>query len=317
MKKTIAALLAVCLLSAWAAFPARAEEAAAADPAGLVEYGYSPQPEAGRVRYVCQQAEDDTFYEEYWGEWATWAGQECGTACISMALSYLGIDAEPKDLAEWWISRMGFFGAVFRDVPEAQAQEQVPFFQAWDNYVGGQGLYSPVVLRLPPELNPYQTGNSHYVLVLGQYEDGAWAAADPAVPELLRLFIREDGLSYQVEVETADGTILSGKADTDQLQLVQYHVDALPTPEPTVSPDPADVLPPEDAGDAGLSGTAEPLPTPDPAAGGEPAPEPTPATIMPPKGSPLMPVRPLPEELIPERVEESYSKLDKGSGFGI
>lgn len=30
-----------------------------------------------------------------------------------------------------------------------------------------------------------------------------------------------------------------------------------------------------------------------------------------------MPVRPLPEELIPERVEESYSKLDKGSGFGI
>lgn len=163
------------------------------------------------MRYVCQQAEDDTFYEEYWGEWATWAGQECGTACISMALSYLGIDAEPKDLAEWWISRMGFFGAVFRDVPEAQAQEQVPFFQAWDNYVGGQGLYSPVVLRLPPELNPYQTGNSHYVLVLGQYEDGAWAAADPAVPELLRLFIREDGLSYQVEVETADGTILSGK----------------------------------------------------------------------------------------------------------
>lgn len=316
MKKTIAALLAVCLLSAWAAFPARAEGAAAADPAGLVEYGYSPQPEAGRVRYVCQQAEDDTFYEEYWGEWATWAGQECGTACISMALSYLGIDAEPKDLAEWWISRMGFFGAVFRDVPEAQAQEQVPFFQAWDNYTDGTGLYSPIVLRLSPELNPYQTGNSHYVLVLGQYEDGAWAAADPAVPELLRLFIREDGLSYQVEVETAEGAVLSGKADAAQLQLVQYHVDALPTPEPTASPGP-DALPEEEPADAAPSGTAEPLPTPDPAAGGEPAPEPTPAVVMPSKGNSLLPVRPLPEELLPEREEESYSKLDKASGFGI
>lgn len=52
----------------------------------------------GQIRYVSQLKEPEV---NGWGEFAWRAGGECTTACISMAMSYLGVDASPEDILAW------------------------------------------------------------------------------------------------------------------------------------------------------------------------------------------------------------------------
>lgn len=205
-----------------------AGEPAFTDPEVTLETDYAETAEPGTVRYVCQTAQDDTFHAEYWGEWAWLAGRECGTACVSMALSWLGVDAEPKDLAAWWVARYGTFATVFRDVPEAAAEENMDFLTAWENYTAGDGLYSPPLLRLSAALNPYRSGNTHYVLVIGRYATGDYAAVNPAEYAPLRLTLAQSGDGYAITVTGSDGAVLRASESAGDMQVVQYHVAALP-----------------------------------------------------------------------------------------
>ena len=52
----------------------------------------------GQIRYVSQLKEPEV---NGWGKFAWRAGGECTTACISMAMSYLGVDASPEDILAW------------------------------------------------------------------------------------------------------------------------------------------------------------------------------------------------------------------------
>lgn len=83
-----------------------------------MEYAKNADVKTGTVRYVCQvPAYTDLFCPEYWGSYTNYANHECFTACISMALSYLGLDATPGALGDYWRSR-GHYGAPFATTPD-------------------------------------------------------------------------------------------------------------------------------------------------------------------------------------------------------
>lgn len=122
MKKRILSLaLTLCLLAGL--LPCLTVGAAAADrvdaaPYASVEYAKNADVKTGTVRYVCQvPAYTDLFCPEYWGSYTNYANHECFTACISMALSYLGLDATPGALGDYWLSR-GHYGAPFATTPD-------------------------------------------------------------------------------------------------------------------------------------------------------------------------------------------------------
>ena len=110
MKKRILSLaLTLCLLAGL--LPCLTVGAAAADrvdaaPYASVEYAKNADVKTGTVRYVCQvPAYSDLFCSDYWGSYGNYANHECFTACISMALSYLGLDATPGALGDYWLNR--------------------------------------------------------------------------------------------------------------------------------------------------------------------------------------------------------------------
>ena len=116
MKKRILSLaLTLCLLAGL--LPCLTVGAAAADrvdaaPYASVEYAKNADVKTGTVRYVCQvPAYSDLFCSDYWGSYTNYANHECFTACISMALSYLGLDATPGALGDYWRSR-GHYGTL-------------------------------------------------------------------------------------------------------------------------------------------------------------------------------------------------------------
>lgn len=122
MKKRILSLaLTLCLLAGL--LPCLTVGAAAADrvdaaPYASVEYTKNADVKTGTVRYVCQvPAYSDLFCSDYWGSYGNYANHECFTACISMALSYLGLDATPGALGDYWRSR-GHYGTPFATTPD-------------------------------------------------------------------------------------------------------------------------------------------------------------------------------------------------------
>mgnify|MGYP002469959953 CR=1 FL=1 len=188
MKKRILSLaLTLCLLAGL--LPCLTVGAAAADrvdaaPYASVEYAKNADVKTGTVRYVCQvPAYTDLFCPEYWGSYTNYANHECFTACISMALSYLGLDATPGALGDYWLSR-GHYGAPFATTPDDVAfsgatYSKVSLAEAIARYVGGEGSYSPPIIHL----NGY-SANGHYVMIIGQDSATEYRVLDPAVKSI-------------------------------------------------------------------------------------------------------------------------------------
>jgi len=188
MKKRILSLaLTLCLLAGL--LPCLTMGAAAASrvdaaPYASVEYAKNADVKTGTVRYVCQvPAYTDLFCAEYWGSYGNYANHECFTACISMALSYLGIDATPGALGDYWRSR-GHYGAPFATTPEDVAfsgatYSKTSLAEAIARYVGGEGSYSPPIIHL----NGY-SANGHYVMIIGQVSATEYRVLDPAVKSI-------------------------------------------------------------------------------------------------------------------------------------
>lgn len=157
MKKRIVSLaLTLCLLAGL--LPCLTLGAAAASrvdaaPYASVEYAKNSGVKAGTVRYISQvPSYTDQFCADYWGSYVGYANHECFTACISMALSYLGIDATPGALGDYWRSR-GHYGAPFATTPEDVAfsgatYSKTSLAEAIARYVGGEGSYSPPIIHL-------------------------------------------------------------------------------------------------------------------------------------------------------------------------
>lgn len=194
-----------------------------------VNYSQEEDTVPGEVRYVSQIGGNEFYYEDYWGEYAPYSSGECGTACISMALSYLGIDKTPKELGDYWILK-GYtegvpFSTVFGDVPEATGGHSYDFFTAYERYENEEG-FSPVIIYFTKELNPYQSGNRHFVLVTDFLGDGKYSAVDPASSERLTVkIVKDEDGELSVSLKAKSGEELSGKMTQYQLSSAQYYIE--------------------------------------------------------------------------------------------
>ena len=70
------------------------------EPYPNIETAYTASVQCGTVRYISQTSSSTYFNDAFWGSWKSQAGIECGTACISMALSYIGVNKTPKDILD-------------------------------------------------------------------------------------------------------------------------------------------------------------------------------------------------------------------------
>lgn len=196
-----------------------------------VDYALSDSAEIGVVRYVSQIQKNKYYYGEYWGKYASYSSQECGTACISMALSYLGIDETPEELGDYWIEK-GYtagepFSTVFYDVPGASGGHSFDFEEAYRRYE--EEGYSPVIIYFTRELNPYQTGNRHFVMIVDKTAENEYIAIDPASDEIRKVVIEKtkDG-KLTVGTVSKDNTFLSGEETEEELCSAQYKLSGVP-----------------------------------------------------------------------------------------
>ena len=121
MKKRLIGLLLACamLLTMVPLFPqvVHAATQSAYSPYANIEYGYTTAVTCGTVRYISQVSSDSYFYSAYWpsSTFGNYTGPsvECGTASISMALSYIGIDKTLADmLFKFFCNRYSLIGVI-------------------------------------------------------------------------------------------------------------------------------------------------------------------------------------------------------------
>ena len=182
-------------------------------PYAKVEYDYTEQVKAGTIRYICQNRTNKYFYWDYWpaDQFGSYKKpeNECGTACISMALSYLGINKTPKDILTANNGKTIFDGGWGADHLTPTLSKGI------DNYLNGNGKYSPVIVHLTPG----QTGNGHYVMIVGKVDDNVWQILDPATEKLINYTINGTSLNYMNVANTID-------------KVIQYYYrDAAPDPD--------------------------------------------------------------------------------------
>lgn len=156
-------------------------------PSAKVEYGYSGVVEVGTIRYISQISSSGYFNSTYWGGWTGQAGIECGTASISMALSYIGINKTPQDIldAHGGITYFGEnWGGASWDSPSLST--------AISNYVNGAGKYSPPVIYL----QYYGSSATHWVIIAGKVSENVYQIVDPASSSVWNMTINGNTASY-------------------------------------------------------------------------------------------------------------------------
>jgi len=138
-------------------------------PYPLIEYSYTTNVTSGTIRYICQDNTSGYFYKNYWGTWADKSTHECLTACISMDLSYVGVNVTPAQILDEGSGSTrpayNWGGAVY---------SSIDFDTAFSNYLTGNGKYSPPIIHL----NNYST-SGHYVLVIARKSDNEYYVSDP------------------------------------------------------------------------------------------------------------------------------------------
>ena len=187
---------------------------------------YEQGVEAGSIRYVWQLQEAD---KNGWGKYAWKAGAECTTACISMALSYLGIDESPEALLDFSsttylqscygmedrISVSPFGSPIYEDGEAGKAFAAM--FEAYRN--DREGIRSPVLVYFSGN------GHSHAVVVIGR--DGEdFLVADPTPKGMHRIRISEEGLITTAEAEYMTRYIPSEDSPAKIVSLAQWQLTA-------------------------------------------------------------------------------------------
>lgn len=182
IRRILCILLAVATLLVLLPVMAMASEETAESanpPYAQIEYDYSAEVQCGTIRFVNQIVSGPLFRADYWQEWE-WKrisgiyygpGSECGTACMSMALSYVGVNKTPNDILDY-----GGGYTYFKDWGDA-AVCKLPvsdFYAAMENYINGNGRYSPPVIHLPNYSN-----RGHYVVVIGKIDEETYEILDP------------------------------------------------------------------------------------------------------------------------------------------
>ncbi|MBQ9719941.1 MAG: S-layer homology domain-containing protein [Oscillospiraceae bacterium] len=201
MKKRIISLLLVlafvAVLVPQMATGASAAQQLTAAPYAPVEYKYSPRAQAGTIRFVAQLTMSSYFYEDYWGPYASYAGHECLTACVSMALSYVGVSATPAQLGDYWNAK-GYTGGVPFSTTQWDTQAfggtyiKTSLDTAMKNYLNGGGKYSPAVIHLTS-----YSANGHWVMVAGKVNANTYLIVDPANDRPWTMTVSDGDVFYQ------------------------------------------------------------------------------------------------------------------------
>lgn len=170
MRKIVVTLLAVLMMFVSAPDVLLAEKLAS-NAEVQMEFDYSDSVIAGTIRYISQVPTGEHFHAEYWPEnnFGRYSGatRECKTSCISMALSYLGIDRTPADmlLANNGATKVDGWGATYKSVDVSSGMT---------DYLTGKGIFSPVLIHLPK-----YSENGHYILLIGKKMENVYQALDP------------------------------------------------------------------------------------------------------------------------------------------
>jgi uncharacterized repeat protein (TIGR02543 family) len=206
MKKRLLSLLLVCVLvvGLLPALPALAATQSTNSPYAMIEYGYSSTVACGTVRYVSQVSSDSYFYSSYWpsGNFGYYVGAqvECGTASMSMALSYIGVDKTPKAILEAnngaTVFGYGWGGSTYKSVGASSLTT------AMSNYINGKGKYSPPVIHIPG-----YSSAGHYVVVVGQISSGKYQILDPWQRTVTTMTVSGSSATYSKYGSTTYDTI--------------------------------------------------------------------------------------------------------------
>lgn len=199
-KRVISLLLAFMLVAALVPMMSTDADAAqqiTATPYTPVEYNYSSGVQAGTIRFVQQLTMSKYFYDAYWAPYTSYAGHECLTACVSMALSYVGVAATPAELGNYWNAK-GYTGGVpFRTIQWDTAGFGGTYVKAsldgaTANYLNGHGTYSPAVIHLKS-----YSQNGHWVMVVGKTGANSYVILDPASDTTWPLTYSNGVVNYQ------------------------------------------------------------------------------------------------------------------------
>ena len=162
-------------------------------------YAYQSDVETGTIRYISQIAGNGLFDWNYWGSWGNQAGIECGTASISMAMSYIGVNLTPAQILDAHGGLTSFTGWGVVDLsPDVESGMQL--------YINGRGQYSPVIVHLP---NYSELG--HYVVLIGKLSDSEYLVLDCAQNSTWVMTVGDgyyNAIDQVYQYYNPDGTIL-------------------------------------------------------------------------------------------------------------
>ena len=154
-------------------FSVTAASTLTSEPHAKVEYTYASEVQCGTIRYISQNSSGAYFNWSYWPAssltYYSSPVNECGTASISMALSYIGINKTPKSILEPYDGQTMF--GIGWGVTKVSTSN---FTTAMSNYLNGNGKYSPPVIHLPG-----YSADGHFVVVAGKISDNVYQILDP------------------------------------------------------------------------------------------------------------------------------------------
>ena len=206
MKKRLFCLLLVCVM-VFGMMPmvqVGAVTTSSYSPYAKIDYAYSSSVTCGTVRYISQVSSDSYFYSSYWPSstfgYYTGPSVECGTASISMALSYIGVNKTPNDILSAnngaTSFSTGWGGSTYYSYSASNLSG------AMDAYINGNGKYSPPVIHIPG-----YSAAGHYVVVVGKISSGVYQILDPWQRALTRMTVSGSSATYTVYGSTIYDTI--------------------------------------------------------------------------------------------------------------
>lgn len=151
-------------------------------PYPKVEYNYSSTVKVGTIRYTAQNRDSSYFNWNYWptssfGGYTGGPESECGTACISMALSYVGVSRTPKELlndTNGWTGQM--WGQQGNATSRSISKSTTAVSNAMNDYINGNGKYSPLLVYIKPWSS---TSAEHWILLIGKISGDKYLALNP------------------------------------------------------------------------------------------------------------------------------------------
>lgn len=162
-------------------------------PYANVEYSYSESVSNGTIRYISQLKNAQYFNWAYWpkssfGSYGA-PGSECGTCCISMALSYLGVNKTPNEILTAHNGKTYFTNWG----PETISINPNRINDAMNNYINSYGAYSPVMINVHG--GSYNKTYGHWILLAGYKDKGTYVVVDPANENVTPITLFTEGTS--------------------------------------------------------------------------------------------------------------------------